>query len=65
MGARLSIAGAGAVAVWAFLLNRVVIQWVDGPIKIGTMILLGVALAALGWISARTTLAGSRGFSFR
>jgi predicted MPP superfamily phosphohydrolase len=63
MGARLSIAGAGAVAVWAFLLNRVVIQWVDGPLKIGTMIALGVGLAALGWFSARTTLAASRGFA--
>src|SRR5262245_37874187 len=63
MGARLSIAGAGAVAVWAFLLNRVVIQWVDGPLKIGTMIALGAGLAALGWFSARTTLAGSRGLA--
>jgi predicted MPP superfamily phosphohydrolase len=60
---RLAIAGAGAVAVWAFLLNRVVIQWVDGPLKIGTMILLGIGLAVLGWISTKTTLAGPRAFA--
>jgi predicted MPP superfamily phosphohydrolase len=60
MGARLSIAAAGAVAVWAFLVNRVVIQWVDGPFKVGTMLFLGVGLAALGFVSALTARSRSR-----
>lgn len=64
MGVRLSIAAAGAVGVWAFLVNRVVIQWVDGEFKTGTMVLLGAGLALLGWISARSTLSSTRGLAF-
>jgi predicted MPP superfamily phosphohydrolase len=57
------IAEAGAVAVWAFLLNRIVIQWVDGPFKVTTVVVLGLALAALAALSARSVSAGSRGLS--
>jgi predicted MPP superfamily phosphohydrolase len=55
------VAQAGALALWAFLLNRVVIQWVDGPFKSTTIVLLGLALAALGAVSARSVFRGSRG----
>ncbi|HEX6766542.1 MAG TPA: metallophosphoesterase [Polyangiaceae bacterium] len=58
-GARFLVAAAGALAVWAFLVNRVVIQWVDGPFKQTAIGALGFGLALLGALSSMS-VAGSR-----
>jgi uncharacterized protein len=63
-GGRVFLAGVGALAVWAFFLNRVVIQWVDGPFKILTIIGLGLGLVALGAFSVNSTLGKARWFGF-
>jgi hypothetical protein len=52
------------MGVWAFLLNRAVIQWVDGPFKIVTIVALGLGLVALGALSVSTTLGKARKFGF-
>jgi predicted MPP superfamily phosphohydrolase len=60
-GARLVVAQAGAVAVWAFVVNRTVMNWVDGPLKTATLAVFACALGALGVLSASWTVAGRRG----
>jgi predicted MPP superfamily phosphohydrolase len=58
-GLSLLVAALGATAVWAFLVNRVVIQWVDGPFKTTTIVLLGLGLAGLAALSTRWAVAES------
>ena len=60
MAARLVVAEAGAVALWAFVVNRTVIQWVDGPFKAATLVLSAAALGAAGVVSAAWTMGGRR-----
>lgn len=43
---RVGVAGAAAFGAWAFVVNRVVIQWVDSPWKTPCMAVLGLALGA-------------------
>jgi predicted MPP superfamily phosphohydrolase len=62
-GVRFLLAACGATAVWAFVVNRVVIQWVDGPFKVTTIVLLGLGLAALGAVSARMASSETRRLS--
>ena len=62
-GANLLVAALGATAVWAFVVNRVVIQWVDGPFKTTTIVVLGTGLAAFGAWSARWAIAGTPALS--
>jgi predicted MPP superfamily phosphohydrolase len=50
---RLLLAEAGAFGLWAFLLNRTVIQWVDGPHK---MVAAAALLAALCGVAALSAL---------
>jgi predicted MPP superfamily phosphohydrolase len=59
-GARFLIAAGGAVAVWAFLVNRVVIQWIDGPFKQTTIAALGLGLALLVALSSTSKGASRR-----
>jgi predicted MPP superfamily phosphohydrolase len=58
---RLVVCGTGAVALWAFVVNRTVIHWVDGTLKTATLALLTVALGALGVLSSIWVVAGRRG----
>ena len=55
---RLLVALVAAVSSWAFLLNRFVIQWPEGSPKVGVMVLLGPALAAVAFFWARAEQAG-------
>jgi predicted MPP superfamily phosphohydrolase len=57
---RFAAAGAGAVAAWAFLVNRTVLNWPDGALKTGTLLALAVALGAIGVVSAAWPRAGRR-----
>jgi predicted MPP superfamily phosphohydrolase len=53
--ARLGVALAAAAAVWFFLINRIVIHWVDGPRKTAVMDLLALGLAAGAAVSVWRT----------
>jgi predicted MPP superfamily phosphohydrolase len=49
---RQSIALAAAAALWAFLVNRIILHWVDAPIKALSEITLALGLAGLASWSA-------------
>jgi predicted MPP superfamily phosphohydrolase len=50
---RLALALAGALSIWLFTLNRVVIHWVDGPFKSFVGVMLAAGLGAWGIASTR------------
>lgn len=49
-----------AGSVWVFVVGRVVLNWVDGPVKSVTQVLLGVGLCVAAVHSARHPSAGRR-----
>jgi predicted MPP superfamily phosphohydrolase len=52
---RLSLTLAAAVGVWAFLVNRIILHWVDAPTKTATEAALAVALGSLAfWAASRS-----------
>jgi len=59
-GVRFAVAGGGAVALWAFLVNRTVLNWPDGALKTVTLVGLALAFGAVGLLSATWPLAGRR-----
>jgi predicted MPP superfamily phosphohydrolase len=52
---RLSLTLAAAIGVWAFLVNRIILHWVDAPTKTVTEGALALALGGLAfWAAARS-----------
>lgn len=44
------VTGAAALGIWAFVVNRSVLNWIDGDIKRFTMAALGLVLGALAFV---------------